>query len=48
MKVRRGKKRLVTRYTAVMRMLRGDRHEFMSLSGTQAKKAMRKVCDFLA
>jgi hypothetical protein len=47
MKVRRGEKRLVTRYTAIMRVLRGDRHEFRSLSKAQAKKAMLKVCAFL-
>jgi hypothetical protein len=47
MKVRRERTKLVRRYTAVMRVLRGNRIEFPSLSGAQAKKAMRRVLAFL-
>jgi hypothetical protein len=45
--VRRGKKKFTARYTAILKLRRRDRLEFKSISGAQAKRAMRTVREFL-
>jgi hypothetical protein len=45
--VRRGRKSLATRYTAILKIRRHDRLELRSLTRRQAKKAIRTVRQFL-
>ena len=45
--VRRGRKRLPTRYTTIMKIRRRERLELRSMTGGQAKRAIRSVREFL-
>ena len=45
--VRRGRKRLTTRYTAILKFRRRERLELHSINGSKAKKAVRSVREFL-
>ena len=45
--IRRGRKSLSTRYTAILNIRRQDRLELRSLTRRQAKKAIRTVRSFL-